>query len=138
NSQIHDRAAHRIKHLEQLLGFRPASPAIPPQGMFSERGQGGMLVGLLQVKHDRALAMIYGVVLAAWTSVIIAAGADWPAVSRALSAPWVKAALHLVLPLAVAIATAEEIARHGGQGREPALVYTLGDLAKELGPDTED
>ncbi|MDH3752276.1 MAG: hypothetical protein OEU32_00285 [Acidimicrobiia bacterium] len=132
NSQIHDRAVHRVKHLERLLGFRPSYAGLPPRGMFGERGTGGALFGVLFVKHDRALALIYGVVLAAWTWVLLSgaeAARDWRVIDGA-GATWVK----IVVPVGVAVVIAHEISRLGGTGREPGLVYTLGDAAETTAP----
>lgn len=132
NSQIHDRSIHRLAHLEKILGFGPSGPSRAPSGMFSERGAGGNLFGVFQVKHDRALIMIYAAVTIAWTWVIVTGAevaADWPG----NGGRWV-ATVEIVLPLAAGLAIAEEIARLGGRGREPRLVYFLAD-AKSSGQD---
>ena len=56
NSLLHDCAIHRLKHLEQLLGFRPSSLRPPAGGVFGERPSSGAQFGVFLVKHDRALA----------------------------------------------------------------------------------
>jgi hypothetical protein len=70
--------------------------------------------------------MIYGVVTAAWTWVIVtslAAIEDWPLLDGAWSS-----ALKVGLPVLAGLSIALEITRLGGQGREPSLVYTLSEL----------
>jgi hypothetical protein len=132
NSQIHDRAVHRIAHLERLLGFRPSDPGLSPQGMFSERGNGGTFAGVLSIRHDRALAMIYGVAVAGWTWVLVTGvvAAVRPAAAGAVG--WQVAVF--VIPLVAGLGIAEEIGRLGGQGRPPRMVYTLDNLVREAAP----
>jgi hypothetical protein len=130
NSQIHDRVVHRIKHLERLLGFTPSYAGRAPRGIFGERGTGERLFGVFTVQHDRALSMVYGVVLALWTWISLTGLGDfvgwfdsqeaWPGVAG-------KAAISGMVGLAIAV----EISRQGGIGREPAIIYTLADLLVE-------
>jgi hypothetical protein len=123
NSLLHDCAIHRLKHLEQLLGFRPSSPERPPSGVFGERQSSGPLFGAFMVKHDRALAMIYGVVSGAWVWVVlvgIEARWDVPVVDGD-----VALVAKVVGPIGAAMLVAEEIARLAGRDRPPAIVYTL-------------
>ena len=87
NSQIHDNAVHRSKHLEKLLGLSPSIPSSSPGGFFGERTKlqlflvpltsssssetsGDKDEGLAPVKHDSALSIVYGVVLASWAAVL--------------------------------------------------------------------
>lgn len=127
NSQIHDRAVHRLKHLEKVLGFVPSYGAVPPQGMFHERGEGSPFLGLFRPKHDLALSMVYGIVLTLWTWVLLTGLGDFVGwfvegdIGPGLAG---KAAISVVVGLVVAA----EIIRQGGTGRESPIVYTLADL----------
>ena len=126
NSQIHDRAIHRLMHLEIVLGLRPSYPGGSPRGVFGERGQGANLLGLVGVKHDRALAMIYGVVAGAWTALALFGAAEaidlpftgWP------NAIWVSAVV-------AGLVIAGEIGRLGGRGRPPKFIYMLDSVFRE-------
>lgn len=134
NSQIHDRVIHRIKHLERLLGFTPSYAGKSPRGMFDERGKGGRLFGILfPVQHDRALSIVYGVVLALWTWVILTGlgvFVGWFDEEGAAAGPRVREAISAIMGFAVAV----EINRQGGIGREPAIIYTLDDFVCETDP----
>ena len=127
NSLIHDCSIHRMRHLERVLGFRPSSPGDIPRGMFGERGERSSLFGLFLVQHDRALSMIYGVVAGAWAWVVLTG------VETRWDVPWVDGTLatltKLIIPIAVALAIAEEVARLGARDRPPSLIYTLESVA---------
>lgn len=123
NSQIHDRAVHRIKHLERLLGFTPSYAGESPRGMFQERGRGGLFMGLVIVQHDRALSIVYGVVLTLWTWVLLTGLTDF--VGWFNENEWPGPAGKVVISIAVGLTVAAEIIRHGGKGREKAITYTL-------------
>lgn len=131
NSQIHDRVIHRIKHLERLLGFTPSYAGKSPRGMFDERGKGERLFGILfPVQHDRALSIVYGVVLALWTWVILTGlgvFVGWFDGEGAAPGPRVRDVISGIIGLAVAV----EINRQGGIGREPPVIYTLTDIVCE-------
>lgn len=75
NSELYNALIHRAKHLEQLLGASrsPGALRAPPDGgQFSERPpRAGMLFAIgghaiVEVGHDPALALIYGMVLGVW------------------------------------------------------------------------
>lgn len=127
NSQIHDRTIHRIKHLERLLGFTPSYAGRSPRGMFDERGKGELLFGLFAVQHDRALSMVYGVVLTLWTWVFLTGIGDFVGWFDGQLA-WLELVGRAVLAVIIGLAMAFEITRQGGIGREPQLVYTLADI----------
>lgn len=128
NSQIHDRAAHRIKHLERLLGFTPSYAGESPRGMFQERGTGNPFMGLFIVQHDRALSIVYGVVLTLWTWVLLTGLSDFVGwfndEQNECPGPEGKVLISIVVGLTVAT----EIIRHGGMGREKAVTYTLANI----------
>lgn len=127
NSQIHDRAAHRIKHLERLLGFTPSYAGETSRGMFQERGTGNPFLGLFIVQHDRALSIVYGVVMTLWTWVLLTGLGDfvgWFDGQNEWPRPWGKAAISIGVGLTVGA----EITRHGGMGREKAITYTLANI----------
>ncbi|MHA7291354.1 hypothetical protein ACX80V_17160 [Arthrobacter sp. MDT3-24] len=131
NSQIHDRVIHRIKHLERLLGFTPSYAGRSPRGMFGERGKGERLFGIFfSAQHDRALSIVYGVVLALWTWAFLTGlgvFVGWFDGEGAAPGPRVKDAISGIIGFAVAV----EINRQGGIGREPAIIYTLDDTVCE-------
>lgn len=127
NSQIHDRAAHRIKHLERLLGFTPSYAGETSRGMFQERGTGNPFLGLFVVQHDRALSIVYGVVMTLWTWVLLTGLGDfvgWFDGQNEWPGPWGTAAISIGVGLTVGA----EITRHGGMGREKAITYTLANI----------
>lgn len=131
NSQIHDRVINRIKHLERLLGFTPSYAGRSPRGMFSERGRGERLFTFFTAWHDRALSIVYGTVIALWTWTILTGTEDfvgWFDTTGSEYGPIVKSVVAGVTGSAIGI----EILRQGGIGREPAITYTLADVASEV------
>ena len=129
NSQIHDRAIHRLKHLEIVLGFRPSYRGDRPRGVFGERGDGAALLGLVGVKHDRALAMIYGIVTAAWTALALFGAAEM------IDLPGTGWPRWIWIPAAIAgLAIAIEIGRLSGRDRESRLIYMLDPAFREAEP----
>jgi hypothetical protein len=94
NSEVYNGAAHRARVLERQLQLTPSVPRRerhwlengvdrrvfwPEQaGVFSERfyvpkqGESGFrLFGVLTVKHDRALALVYGAAVGGWLYLLI-------------------------------------------------------------------
>ncbi|MFI7582058.1 hypothetical protein [Kocuria kalidii] len=131
NSQIHDRAIHRIKHLERLLGCTPSYAGRSPRGMFAERGEGVRLFRYFTAWHDRALSIVYGTVIALWMWTVLTGTEDfvgWFNTSDARYGLIVKAVVASVTGLAVGI----EVVRQRGMGREAAIIYTLVDLIPEV------
>jgi hypothetical protein len=129
NSQIHDRAIHRLKHLEIVLGFTPSYRGDRPRGVFGERGRGAALLGVVGVKHDRALAMIYGIVTAAWTTLALFGAAEM------IDLPGTGWPRWIWIPAAIAgLAIAIEIGRLSGRDREPELIYMLDPVFREAEP----
>lgn len=121
NSQIHDNLIHRLRHLERLIGFDPSIPSSKPGGFLDERTERALYLlpvtsdplperdtetprrwwrwsPRIRVRHDSALALVYGAVLATWAAVavfnVVAAIGTGSAV-RSLA--WVAAAVAAVL-----------------------------------------
>ena len=69
NSQLHDLAAHRQKVLRQWLG-------IPSVSNIQDRPARPRLFGVVSVWHDRALGIVYGASIGAWTALITFASFD--------------------------------------------------------------
>ncbi len=130
NSLLHDCAIHRIQHLERVLGFRPSSASTSPKGVFAERSKSPPLFGGFMVKHDRALAMIYGVVIGAWAWVLIVG------IERRWDVPLIDGGVATLVKVGgsvgSALLVAEEIARLGGRNRPPPLLYTISSSARGL------
>lgn len=119
NSQIHDRAIHRLKHLEKLLGFRPAVIAVGPGGFFAERGSRLSVVGI-ELWHDRALGLIYGSVVGAWVWLIYA---NLGARSlMTLPGPDID---EIMVPVVVGVAVAWRIVALSATGRSAGPIYEL-------------
>ena len=89
NSQLYEAASHRAKELERLLGMVSTTENVKKQGLFGERPKyvkdiktnedvNEMLADcrksmpflLVEVKHDRGLALIYGAVLGGWVFLV--------------------------------------------------------------------
>lgn len=128
NSQMHDQAVHRLKHLEKLLGLRPAVSEAGPGGFFEERG-GRLSIAGVALWHDRALAVIYGTTAGAWTWLIYGAGKE----VVDLPGPTVPRVLAWLVPAAVAIAIAWQVVRLSDHGRAGAPLYTL--CGRDIGDD---
>lgn len=127
NSQIHDRAVHRIKHLERLLGFTPSYAGISSRGMYQERGTGNRFIGLFIVQHDRALSVVYGVAVTLWTWLLLTGLTDFVGWFNGQN-EWPGTLGKAVISIGVGLTVAAEITRHGGMGREKAITYTLADI----------
>lgn len=65
NTQLHDAAVHRLKHLEGLLAFPPSVPDTTLGGVMRERPR-GYRIGVLGLYHDFALALAYSASVGAW------------------------------------------------------------------------
>jgi hypothetical protein len=119
NSQLHDQAIHRPKHLEKLLGLRPAILKPGPGGLFDERGCRLSILGV-SLWHDRALSVIYGTTAGAWTWLVYEAAkniVDDPPTSP----DW----LTWVIPGAIGVAVAWQVVRLSDHGRAGGPLYTL-------------
>lgn len=119
NSQVHDRAIHRLKHLEKLLGFRPSGIAVGPGGFFAERGSRLSILGI-GLWHDRALGLIYGSVVGAWVWLIYSSAGPLPLPT--LRGPDVDEMLIAVL---VGVAVAWQIVVLSATGRSGGPIYEL-------------
>jgi len=73
NTQIYDSMQKRAKTLEAKLGFDPIDKNIRKRGgAFLDRPhRSRKLFGLFLMWHDRALAIIYSAVFAAWSYLIV-------------------------------------------------------------------
>jgi hypothetical protein len=120
NSQLHDQAIHRLKHLEKLLGLRPAVIKPGPGGLFDERG-GRLSVLGVSLWHDRALSVIYGTTAGAWTWLVYEAAEDIVDDPPLSSPEW----LTWAIPAAVGVAVAWQIVRLSDHGRAGGPLYTL-------------
>ena len=76
NAQVLDGVVHRAELLERKLGLASMLDAeATPGGLLSERPwQRLTLFGMLAVRHDRGVGLVYGAALAGW-SYIVAWGA---------------------------------------------------------------
>ena len=71
NTQFYDGAVHRAKALVARLKFPVCSAGSEEGGLFSERSPKKLrLFGLVQIWHDRGLAIVYGSSLAAWSLLV--------------------------------------------------------------------
>ena len=71
NTQFYDCAAHRAKALEACLKFPICAAGFTVGGLFSERSKDKLrLFGVVQIWHDRGLAIVYGSTLAAWSLLV--------------------------------------------------------------------
>ena len=135
NSLIHDRAIHRLKFLEQMLAVPPSEPKGRIGGHFGERGGGLRFFGFgedsapsglkhlgIMIWHDRALAVIYGSVLAGWI---------WLAVEalRQMYPEWLgwraPNGVSAIIAVAVGLAVYREIRLLAGTGRPPPRIVEL-------------
>ena len=75
NTQLYDALQMRAKSLEAYLGFsRAGNPKSKRSGPMLQRPpQARMLFGFVRMWHDRALAIVYATILAAWSYIIAAA-----------------------------------------------------------------
>jgi hypothetical protein len=120
NSQLHDQAIHRLKHLEKLLGLRPAVLQRGPGGLFEERGGRLSILGV-SLWHDRALGMIYGATASAWTWLIYEAAEDVVDLPGPRAPNWFTWAI----PAAMGVTVAWQVVRLSDHGRAGPPLYTL-------------
>jgi hypothetical protein len=67
NSRIYDAAISRLKKLETALGLESFDEDVTHGGLFSQRPASRQrLFGIVDIWHDRALALVYGVSLGMW------------------------------------------------------------------------
>ncbi len=67
NSQLHDNTVHRLRWLEDEMKLPSSVAASKSGGLITDSRSGAPLrVGGVRVVHDRALALVYGVVVGAW------------------------------------------------------------------------
>ena len=72
NSELYNWAIHRAKHLERAMGLSSLVLGAPQGGVFGERvAPHHRVLGLALIKHDQALALVYGSALGAWTWVAL-------------------------------------------------------------------
>jgi hypothetical protein len=115
NTQIHDRLVSRAKFLEEELGLprnprRSRNPDKPADagGAFIDRpGQRRKLFGLIEIWHDRGLALVYSSVLAAWTYLIL----DALFALRGVEGSTFRSLALVAVPLAVFVAFFRQIQR---------------------------
>jgi hypothetical protein len=68
NSELYNWAIHRAKHLERELGLSVSALGAPQGGVFGERVPAHhRFLGMVLIKHDPALGLVYGSALGAWT-----------------------------------------------------------------------
>jgi hypothetical protein len=73
NAQVYDAVVHRAEALERMLGLAPVlDPERGRGGLFGERPPRSLtLFGMLAVRHDRGLGLVYGAALAGWTYLVV-------------------------------------------------------------------
>jgi hypothetical protein len=72
NSELYNWAIHRAKHLERELGLSRSALGAPQGGVFGERVPAHRrFLGLVLIKHDPTLGLVYGAALGAWTWVAL-------------------------------------------------------------------
>jgi hypothetical protein len=76
NAQILDAVVRRATTLERRLGLASILDADGPRGgLFTERPRRMLtLFGLVEVRHDRGLGLVYGAALAGWTYLVVWGG----------------------------------------------------------------
>jgi hypothetical protein len=120
NSQLHDQAIHRLKHLEKLLGLRPAVLQPGPGGLFEERGGRLSILGV-SLWHDRALSLIYGATTGAWTWLIYETAKDVVDLPGSSAPNWFTWAI----PAAMGVTVAWQVVRLSDHGRAGPPLYSL-------------
>ena len=72
NSQLHDNAVHRLMWLEKQLHSPSSVTASGPSGIIGDSRAGERLkvVHFVKVRHDRALAGVYGATVGAWAAIV--------------------------------------------------------------------
>jgi hypothetical protein len=119
NSELYNLAIHRAKHLERRLELVPTALGALQGGVFGERVRPHhRFAGLLLIKHDPALALVYGAALGAWTwlflhglLVLVADLSDRTAFWAALAGA-----------VAAAVLVVREINRHDRHQRMPMAI----------------
>jgi hypothetical protein len=141
NSQLYGAAMHRAKFLERELQCMPSGALQGPAGLFTERpdyinrnAQAPtdiqpaepplMRFWLVQVKHDRGLALIYGAALGAWAFLAFYGLAGWCGqfLVAAGCLPWTAPVLHsirqlsaLAVGILVTVASIRMLIDHDGE-----------------------
>lgn len=74
NTQLYDAMQIRAKNLESYLGFaKAANPRFARGGAFLDRPKRSLkLFGMIDIWHDRGLAIIYSTALAGWAYLFVA------------------------------------------------------------------
>jgi hypothetical protein len=132
NSELYNWAIHRAKHLERALGLEASALGAAQGGVFGERvPQHWRLLRFVPVKHDPALALVYGSALAAWTWVWLEGLVSLVSDLSARTAFW----LAFVGALAMGVLVIWLVGRHDRGQRLPKAVddrMGLQSAAKEL------
>jgi len=72
NTQFYDGTVHRAKWLEVSLDMPSFTKGAKQGGLYGERPPRTLkLFGIVTIKHDHGLALIYGTVLGAWIYLIV-------------------------------------------------------------------
>jgi hypothetical protein len=110
NTQLYDAAVHRATVLEERLRFPSVRSAEGAGGPFTERPARTVAVfRQVRVRHDRALALVYGSALAGWSYLL-----GW-GVLGAADVYWAQG-WGAVLGLAVGVVVVVEVHRAGDRG----------------------
>jgi DUF2934 family protein len=81
NSRLYDGTLHRLKSLELFMHSVSCTDRFKRiGGLFRERPDRQKLFGVIQLQHDRGLAIIYGAAVAVWVYIVMKAlnnGLNW-------------------------------------------------------------
>ena len=152
NSQIHDNAVHRARHLERLLGLSPSIPSDSPGGFFGERTKLQLFLapltsspssttseettaGLAAIKHDSALAIVYAAVLASWAAVLafnVVRFLDEHHDQLDNSSNVLAWRVSIAVALLVGLVGWRVVSALSRTGRNPGIVYRLAPLVQQV------
>lgn len=119
NSELYNWAIHRAKHLERELELVPTALDAPHGGVFGERVRPHhRFAGVLLIKHDPALALVYGAALGAWTWLFLHGLLTLVADLSDRTTFWAA----LAGAVAAAVLVAREINRHDRRQRMPKAI----------------
>jgi hypothetical protein len=99
NSALYDELIGRARWLEATILRLPSRHThLARGGQYAERpGERRRLFGLIEIWHDRALALIYGTVLGGWTFLFLLGAFDWSNRAAGIGAAFVAFLLTLEL-----------------------------------------